>query len=251
MVLYKIRTAVKRLRLLPIILLAPAFLHAQGDPLAWLNSMRHRGGAAAVEGDAVLSETAALWAARLSAAGILSHRGDDGSTGLDRYRAQGGTEVRVGEILGAGPALVDIERGWMASEEHRQLVMSPGWTHAGWGSALSGASQVTVMMFTEKRVEGLRIAQDRKGLTVRGRFVPRIAARAVLYNGLNLVPPSEWDPSSRRFRFEVGGSELAGYLRLGYVSEGDRFTLTNAFTWPPGTGSPEAGNRSGPPAPSP
>ena len=113
--------------------------------------------------DALLSRTASLWAARLAEAGLLSHRGDDGSTGLDRYRAQGGTEVRVGEILGAGPDLVHVEKGWMASAEHRELALSPGWTHAGWGSAVSGASLVTVMMFTEKMVQDLLIAQDRPG----------------------------------------------------------------------------------------
>jgi len=238
------------LLVLVLVLLLPAVLHAQGDPLAWLNGIRRNVGVPVVAPDPLLSRTAALWAERLAAAGILSHRGDDGSTGLDRYRAQGGTEVRVGEILGAGPGLVEIEKGWMASAEHLQLALSSGWTHTGWGSAPSGGSQVAVMMFTEKRVENLLIVQGSDRLTVSGSFVPRDAARGVLYNGLDPVPPSEWDPSSRRFLFEVRGMDPAGYLRLGYVV-GERFTLTNAFTWPRGTGSPGAEDRFAPPAPSP
>jgi len=234
-----------------LLLLVPAALHAQDDPLAWLNGMRHGVGASPVARDALLSETAARWAARLAAAGFLSHRGDDGSTALDRYRAEGGTEVRVGEILGAGPGLTDIEMRWMASAEHRQLALSPGWTHTGWGSAPSGASLVTVMMFTEKRVEELLIDFGPRGLAVSGRFAARDVARGVLYNGLDQVPPSDWDPASRRFLFEVPGPELAGYLRLGYVAHGERFTLTNAFTWPPEKGSRGAEDRFSPPAPSP
>jgi hypothetical protein len=204
-----------------------------------------------VAADPVLSRTAELWAARLAGAGILTHRGDDGSTGLDRYRAQGGTEVHVGEILGAGPDLIHVQKGWMASAEHRQLALQPGWTHAGWGSAESGSSLVTVMMFTEKRVEDLEILHDLTDLRVSGRFVPRDAAGCVLYNGLEQVLPAWWNPATRSFRFDVSGAELEGYLRLGYVDRSGLFTLTNAFTWPPGTGSPGAGDRFAPPAPSP
>jgi hypothetical protein len=204
-----------------------------------------------VAADPVLSRTAELWAARLAGAGILTHRGDDGSTGLDRYRAQGGTEVHVGEILGAGPDLIHVQKGWMASAEHRQLALQPGWTHAGWGSAASGSSLVTVMMFTEKRVADLEILHDLTDLRVSGRFVPRDAAGCVLYNGLEPVTPVSWDAESRLFRFDVSDAVLEGYLRLGYLDAAGRFTLTNAFTWPPGTGSPGAGDRFAPPAPSP
>ena len=226
-------------------------LHGQADPLAWLNGIRRQAGVHAVTRDALLSRTADAWAARLAAAGILTHRGDDGSSGLDRYRALGGTEARVGEILGAGPDIVHVEKGWMASAEHRQLAVSPVWTHAGWGSAASGDSQVSVMMFTQKRVNDLLIAQDLADLTVSGMFVPLDAAGAVLYNGLEQVSPLTWDPASRRFAFAVSGSAIAGYLRLGFVAADGRFTLTNAFTWPPGTGSREAPGRFSSPVPSP
>jgi len=242
---------VKRPQVLLLLLLVPAALPAQSDPLTWLNSVRQRAGAPSVSPDPLLSRTASLWAARLAAAGLLSHRGDDGSTGLDRYRAQGGTEARVGEILGAGPDLVHVEKGWMASAEHRQLALSPGWTHVGWGSAASGSSQVTVMMFAEKRVADLEIMHDLTDLRVSGRFVPRDATGCVLYNGLEQVSPGSWDPAARRFRFDVSDATLEGYLRLGYLDTAGRFTLTNAFTWPPGTVSPGAEDHFSSPAPSP
>ena len=179
------------------------------------------------------------------------HRGDDGSTGLDRYRAQGGTEARVGEILGAGPDLAQVEKGWLASAEHRDLALARGWTHAGWGSAASGSSLVTVMMFTEKKAADLEIMLALAGLKVSGRFISRDAVGCVLFNGLEPVFPGWWDPTSRGFRFDVPGTASHGYLRLGYLDAAGRFTLTNAFTWPPGTGSPGAEDRFSSPAPSP
>jgi hypothetical protein len=241
---------VKRLPLLALFCL-PVLLHAQADPLDWVNGARRNVGAPAVAADALLSRTAQLWAERLAAAGVLTHHGDDGSTGLDRYRAQGGTEVRVGEIIGAGPGMREIEKGWMASPEHRELALLSAWTHAGWGSAVSGNARVTVMMFTEKRVQPFLIARNREGITLSGTFTEKAAAGAVLYNGLAAVDASAWDPVSRSFLFAVGDAGVAGYLRLGYVTAAGLFVLTNAFTWPPGTGSPGAPGRSAEPAPSP
>ena len=236
--------------LLPFLLLCGT-LRATADPLDWLNGVRRGAGEHPVQEDLLLSKTAARWAARCAAAGILSHRGDDGSTALDRYRSLGGTEVRVGEILGAGPDIVHVEKGWMASDEHRRLALSPGWTHAGYGSAASGPSQVTVMMFTEKLVDRLLIARSPERLAVTGRFLPPEAKGGILYNGLDRLGPADWETAGRTFRFEVPGGLIAGYLRLGYVTNDGRFTLTNAFTWPPGTESPAGEDRFAPPAPSP
>jgi hypothetical protein len=241
---------VKRLSALAFLLL-PALLEAQASALTWVNGIRQNVGARPLAEDPVLSKTAELWAARLAEAGILTHRGDDGSSGLDRFRAQGGTEVRVGEILGAGPDLLHVEKGWAASAEHRELALQRGWTHAGWGSAASGTSVVTVMMFTEKWVADLEIMHDLTDLRVIGKFVSKDAAGCLLYNGLGQVAPAWWDPGSRSFRFDVSDALLEGYLRLGFLDSAGRFTLTNAFTWPPGTGSPGAAGRFAPPAPSP
>ncbi len=207
-------------------------VYAQGDPLAWLNSVRRAARVPEVSADARLSETALGWAERLAASGILTHRGDDGSTGLDRYRAQGGTEVQVGEILGAGPGAPPIEKGWMESPEHRALALSPAWTDAGWGSARSGSSLVMVLMFTRKLVEDLSITEGAAGLSVSGRFVPSSARGCRIFNGLDEVQPVEWDATRRQFRFLLPVSALEGYVRLGYTTAGGVFTLTNAFNLP-------------------
>jgi len=241
---------VKRAFLASLLLLALATV-PQADPLAWVNSVRHASGMPVLVSDTLLSQTASRWAAMLAQSGILSHRGADGSSALNRYRALGGTEAHVGEILGAGPSLGDIEKGWMKSSEHRALALEESWTHAGWGSAAAGSSVVAVMVFCQKLVDGLTITLGENGLSVGGIFVTDKAARGLLFSGLDAFSPVQWDPRSRRFRFEVPGPSVEGYLRLGYVTPSGGFALTNAFTLPRETEFPAGPARSAAPAPSP
>ena len=101
------------------------------EPLDRLNAARRSANVPELRPDALLSAAAQRYAVQLSDRGILSHRGDDGSSALDRYRAAGGTDVRVGEILGAGPAAGLVQEAWMRSDEHRKIALAPAWTHAG------------------------------------------------------------------------------------------------------------------------
>ena len=248
--------------LLPLLLISVLSSAAAADvsPLAWVNALRSRAGSPPVEADVLLSKTASSWASALAAAGVLSHRGSDGSSALDRYRRLGGTEVRVGEILGAGPALADIEAAWEKSPDHRPLVLKPYWTHVGWGSAPVGAPGgasggasggevvVFVVLFCQKLVDGLLIEEREGSLEVRGSLRPPDARLPALLAGIRGIEPAEWDPHGRRFRFLVPPEERAGYLRLGYIGGTGDLVVTNAITppaitSPPGTGSPEAPGR--------
>jgi len=233
--LYRIPHAVKRVRAAPIAaalaLIACGTLFGE-DPLDWLNRVRRAAGVPGVQADALLSLAAERYARQLVSRGMLSHKGDDGSSALDRYRALGGTEVRLGEILGAGPAAGLVQEAWMASEEHRRVALAPAWTHAGWGSAATGTSVVVVMLFTRKLVVELELDNDGAVFSVRGRFLPAYAVAPVLINGLDEVAPSAWEPARRSFVFEVPRSGLEGYLRLGFRTADGAFTLTNTFTPP-------------------
>lgn len=254
--------------LLPSLLLALLCVSsaAEDTPLAWANALRSRAGSPSVEADSLLSKTAAAWAGALAAAGVLSHRGADGSSALDRYQRVGGTEVRVGEILGAGPDLAAVEAAWKKSPNHLPLVLKPYWTHMGWGSASrgepAGDAIVFVVLFCQKLVDGLLIEEREGAVELRGSFVPSDARLPVLLAGIRDVAPAVWDAAARRFLFRVSRAE-AGYLRLGYVGGAGDLVVTNAIrspanaspavvppdiTSPPGTVSPEAQARSAAPA---
>ena len=238
--------------LFPLLLIFVLSCAAAADesPLAWVNALRSRAGSPPVEADALLSKTASAWAGALAAAGVLSHRGADGSSALDRYRRLGGTEVRVGEILGAGPGLADIEAAWEKSPDHRPLVLKPYWTHVGWGSATARAPRVEtavfVVLFCQKLVDGLLIEEREGSLEVRGSLRPPDARLPALLAGIRSIEPAEWDPRGRRFRFLVPPGERAGYLRLGYIGGTGDLIVTNAITPPAITSPPERGSPEAP-----
>lgn len=232
------------------ILLALLALRAQGDPAPspWLAALRAASGLAPLEEDELLSQTAALWARALGEAGRLSHRGADGSTALDRYRGLGGTEARVGEILGAGPSLREVERAWERSASHRDAVLKPYWTHAGWGSAPSGDSRVWVVLFTQKLVRDLRVSEGPRGVEVQGILPPAAGRLPALYAGLDPVALRSWDRDSGAFLFLLGPAEGRAYLRLGWLGAGGSLVVTNILTLPRETGSPAGPGRSSVPA---
>ena len=242
----------RALLVLCLVLFVPVPARAQENPLGWVNGLRQGAGAHAVAEDALLSETARRWAETLAAAGALSHRGADGSSALDRYRALGGTEARVGEIIGAGAGLKDVEKAWERSEPHRSLSLKAYWTHAGWGRASgSPGVQVWVVVFCERLIEGLDFREAGEALEIAGRLLPAEAREPVLLSGIDRIAPAAWDPGSRGFLFRLPLSAVAGYLRIGFLAAEGRLVVTNALTWPRGKGSPGAPGRPSAPRASP
>lgn len=223
-----------------------------GDPSAWVAGLRARESVTALAPDPVLAAAAASYAAELAAAGVLSHAGPlDGSGPLDRYLRAGGTAFAIAEILGAGPDLALIERAWEASPAHRPIVVDDRWTHAGWGSAPAGSQQVWVVMFARSAVGDLALTDAGGVLEVSGRLGPPWAARPWLDSGAGEVPPSSWDPSTRRFVYRLPLADGRARFLLGCRDRwGDR-EATDSVTWPRGTASPAASGRSSAPAPRP
>jgi len=218
-------------------LLSVQALFTQAQTLQWLNMFRASTGVRALAEDALLSRTSLDWARVLAAAGVISHLGADGSNALDRYRILGGTEARVGEIIGAGPVLSAIEQGWEKSPSRRALALRSFWTHAGVGECPTGrGGEVCVMMVCQKQVDGLQIVEQDGVLRVSGKFTARPAVNALLLAGLEGVKPESWDPDSRRFDFQLPLAGLPSYIRLGFTAGDGRFMLTNAFTWRRGMG---------------
>jgi hypothetical protein len=192
--------------------------------------MRAAAGLPPLEPDFLLSETAREHAADLASRGAISHTGRGGSTILDRWRAAGGTSLRVGEIVGAGESVREVEAAWEDSPSHRSVVLDPLWTHLGWGSASRGSTVVYVVVFSRIRTRNLAFGWEGGQFLVRGSFLPLEAGWAVLFCGMLPLEPVSWDPTTRDFKFHIAAADFVPYLRLGYRTDSGALILTDTIT---------------------
>ncbi len=223
---------------------APVLTAPAADPFSWSNSLRAALGLRFLQKDDALMRTARSYAAELAALGRISHWGEDGSDALTRYLRNGGTSARVGEIIGAGESLSDVEKAWRASPAHSSVLLRPYWTHSGWGCAAAGGKTVWVALFVQKRVEGLKIQSGlAEGFRIQGRLLPTDAEKPVLLSGIERAYPDYWNPASGSFVFTLPRSLWSGYVRLGYIPRSGGLLITDVITSPRGTGCPTAENR--------
>jgi hypothetical protein len=242
LLLYRILNGVKRAAFFFLILLIYPLLGSRAfaeDPLGWINRTRASHGLSALVRDPVAMRTAEEYAALLAGLGRISHTGPDGADALTRYFRAGGTSALVGEILGAGPGLPEVEAAWLASPSHKGSILKPYWTHAGWASARSGNAEVWVVLFTRVMVRDLVIDETGEGgRIVSGSFIPGEAAGAALLCGVRVLEPTAWDPAKRSFSFRAGADVDFGYVRLGYLTREGELVITDVITSPRGRGSP-------------
>jgi hypothetical protein len=230
--------------LLPFFFAVPGRFAAAADLPAWLNAVRAAEGLEAVSMDDSAMKAAEAYAAVLAGLGRISHAGLDGSDALTRYLRAGGTSAHVGEIIGAGPGLAEIEAAWLKSGSHRSSILKPYWTHAGWGSAKSGNATVFVVVFVRTRVRGLTVGTEADGMrVVSGRFIDTEAAGAILLCGISAVDPVLWNTADRSFRFRVSAEADFSYVRLGYLTAENAFVITDVITSPRGRESPPGQTR--------
>lgn len=233
----------KRAVVIPLLLGFLSFpgVRARGDgPHDWIDSTRAAAGLVGLVPDPAAMRAAESYAAVLAGLDRISHRGPDGSDALTRYFRAGGTSARVGEIIGAGPGLPDIQAAWLSSAGHRAAILKKYWTHVGWGSARTGNAEVWVVVFVQVRVLGLIVGEDADGThVVRGRFTAQDAVSAALLCGISRLATESWDPGERCFAFRVGSGVDFAYVRLGYLTAEGALVITDVLTSPRGRVSRE------------
>ena len=223
------------LRFAALILLLPPAAFADssvcdvGSVYAWVNELRARRQLPQLAADPLLERTASAYASDLSNRGILSHVDEQGRRALQRYQAQGGTTVLVGEILGSGAALTTVTAAWEASPGHLDIVLKPIWTHCGAAAARSGSTVVWVLLFTSHRIYPLHILSTARGYLIRGRLAPVQGREPILLSGIEPVDPLDWDPASGEFSYFVSSERGGIYHRLGYSSTDGALVVTNTF----------------------
>jgi uncharacterized protein YkwD len=104
---------------------------ATEDLLALSNADRSRNGLTSLTNVSDLQAYAQGWADAMMRAGRLSHSADLAAVSNGRV---------VGENVGQGPTLTDIESGFMASPAHRANILRPDYSEVGVGVVWDGAA---------------------------------------------------------------------------------------------------------------
>lgn len=89
--------------------------------------------------------------------GYYGHASPEGTMVLARARKAGYRAASVGENIAKGQVTVaEVMDGWMASQEHRENILNPLFTEAGFGIAMGGESEqvLWVQVFGEPRATG-------------------------------------------------------------------------------------------------
>ena len=113
-----------------------AISYATEDLLALTNADRSRNGLALLTGTSELQAYAQGRAEEMMRAGALWHTAN--------LMAALPNSLSVGENVGRGPSLTDIESAFMASPSHRANVLRPGYSEAGVGVVWDGVEQFYV-----------------------------------------------------------------------------------------------------------
>ena len=210
-----------------LFIVAPIF--SESDLTEPLNNLRTQKGLARLKEDDVLSLAAVEYARELLERKILSHQGREGERALSRYRSYGGTSVIIGEIIGSGIDSNAVIRAWRQSPAHLGAIIKADWTHLGWGIAKSGTNRIWVVLFTVKRVEKLRLEKKNGVFMLSGFLISERAEQPVLFSGINLLPPSKWEPETGYFSFSIPLQSGMDYHRLGYSSRESEIKITDVF----------------------
>ena len=102
-----------------------------------VNRERASRGLARVREDSLLDEAAQRHANDMLARSYYGHQSPEGSTVLERSKTSGYRPRFVAENIAQGPPSVDeVMEGWMASEAHREHILSPSFVELGSGVAV-------------------------------------------------------------------------------------------------------------------
>lgn len=153
-----------------VVAVAPAPASTAGvDPqgaesafVARINALRASKGLGTLEVDGELTAIARRWAARMAAAGNISHNGNFQNEVTADW-------VKLGENVGMGPEIDKLHRAFVASPTHYKNLVDGDYTRVGVGVVVAGDGTI----FTAHQFE--RLASD-NAVVVRTAAPPTAAA---------------------------------------------------------------------------
>ncbi len=200
----------------------------------WVNKQRIKHKLSPLRQSILLQETASKYASRMVKLNIISHIDPEGNRAINRYRAMGGTALQIGEIIGAGGSVSQIERAWLASQLHKEVILDPRWTDIGVGYIRYGKNEILFdVLFSQNHIEGLQIIDRGKQILIRGAFDSKTRKKIlkpIMINGLSRIKISSWEKTSGKFLFVIEKTQLDKndiFIRLGYQNRAGNIIITN------------------------
>ena len=137
---------------------APLIVTLRAQALDLANASRAEEGLAELRRSDVLDEAAQAHADAMLEEGFYDHVSPEGETPFDRFLAAGGSRWAVsGENIArcegcetppGAERVASFHEGWMESPEHRENILSSGFTRFGFGIAGEGAETYAVQTFS-------------------------------------------------------------------------------------------------------
>lgn len=128
--------------------IAWSVLEWDSEMLKQVNISRQQAGVLPLKSCVGLQKAAQGFASSMAKGNFYSHKGKDGSTPGDRLTKAGyfweksSQTTYIGENIAAGQTTVkQVMRGWLNSPPHRRNILSPKFTHVGFGRATSSNSK--------------------------------------------------------------------------------------------------------------
>jgi len=217
---------IKKLLCLSFSVVILCHLESENALIPKINAIRKTGQLSTLEEDTVLTNTALRYSEELFQIGKLTHTDTLGNKALGRYREQGGTVLRVGEILGVGTEVDSIITAWLESASHKAVMLNPQWTHCGYGIWESMGLKIIVMLFIEKKITQLLITHTSNNVTITGYSTLPYEFLIALYSADKFYQPVTWEQSTRFFEFRIG-QKAPVCLELGYLDSNNQFHSTD------------------------
>ncbi len=118
-----------------------------------INDYREELGLKELYTEEILNITAEKYAAVLFEEKRISHTDKYGKRVLDRYRKEGGTGNKAGEILGTGRSVEGIFTAWKESGTHNRLITGDNWLRIGTAVVEENGVYVAIVLFSVSIVE--------------------------------------------------------------------------------------------------
>jgi len=194
-----------------------------------VNTFRSARGLRRLESFNLLETAAEAYALEIAETGLFSHTDVSGKRAAERFKAFGGTSLKVGEVIGVGSSEEAVFQAWVRSDSHREVILAPRWSHIGVGEAEFKGRKMMVALFIDRPFSDMQATVTDDGCLITADMSHPETVEPVLLSGGKYYDPLNISEDRKYFEFFIPFKAPVYFLYLGYRSKGD-IVLTDYLT---------------------